>query len=1749
MSTLGSSNPLGTSNGAKGQSQSGRKGEGGREDTPEEAGSSPWRTGESTPKEETSRGRESRRRGNSLEKRRRSRPKRSCPGGVGYRTKGDPERGRLLWVDNPSGGKSEEDREGGWRAVCQHGVEWHKERTDTSGPGDKPHSAVCGARVPDWVCIAGERGPFPSWSEGQVGAGREQRGSLDQEPGRGRRSRRRQVGRTTAAKGKSARTRSSGHGSGRRRRTTRRRRSRRRSRGSGSRQGEIEEEEKEEGERQEVCEARRQETYEVRPEELAGSVWRDRPGPSREGSKKSAEDCEKVCGKEEAGLQQQQDFILELGGVEHQRGASWWRRDLQRREQGQGDSRALPGGFVLRGHPCHEEYSDDRSGRGGRRIRPEAHSHQVLPPAPSEESLGGNEQGSFEHSHCLRSPPEGETQFGSGLLGPAPKIQRGNSQWIPLERGSTDGAANPGDGHHHPEVGVASSSQGELCRVKDILPGLTGGQRFVPRREGQEGKRRRQGRKECRREGKVQRRTSKSEGRIDVEERASHAVSGEEYEDRSRAEDAPRTLSEDVKISSCLHKAGSEDRGEVFMNPDLDTLKFQGQGHRDHREGDPIFSTRPFLHDPEVEDISGDAAAEFHDSTGSSRLLEEKDGGVFDLGMTVKRLGNPILQTLLEVLPLRSQTMGGEGTLTVFPLPTSRDVLLDVFSDLNDDDLGWLISVCVSLNIIWGDEVFSAKEPSTAQLRCLVDLVEDVKRMRVLDNVPSTFDWSDFCKNRRVDYQGDEVKIAQYFCWGNIAPALPKEVGKVSLESVCTLGTQYYVNNFDLFIKPRESWAPVTRPKVMVKEEDWSGVCRGLVDSGVCCYLKSEDVFELGDQGLLLNGLFGVTKDEISGGHEVFRLIMNLIPLNGIAEGLGGDIQTLPSWAMMNPLFLQPNENLLVSSEDVRCFFYIMAVPPCWTKYLAFNKVVPQEVLPEEMKGGTVYLASRVLPMGFVNSVSIAQHVHRNLILASDQERLENLPENELRKDRTFPSGNPLWRVYLDNYDLLERVEATQMVSVIGSSAPGVLAVRHEYEKWEVPRNVKKAVARSPHAEVQGAQVDGERGVAFPREAKLVKYVSAGLSICQAQRVSQRQMQVVCGGLVYLSMFRRPLLGCLNQVWRFIESFQAGGPKYKELPAVCKIEICRVLGLVPLARMDFRLDFHRQVTCSDASSSGGGICSSVGLTPYGVLASKALLRGERPEGQHDHRVLSVGLFDGIGALRVALDLLEVEVIGHVSVEVNPHASRVVEAHFPGSLFVSDVSQVDEAMVRSWALQFSQASIVILGGGPPCQGVSGLNCDRKGAMKDSRSALFFHVKRVKVLVVKAMPWCQVHVLMESVASMDQCDKDIMSDDIEERPWECDAGTFTWCSRPRLYWVTWELEQQDGVEIFPDSSGGGSVVLHASQHLDQVCKEGYTKVDHSRPFPTFTTSRPRTHPGRKPAGIHQCTDEEIGRWVADLHRFPPYQYAGRNCLVGQRGNVRIPAIEEREVMMGFPLNYTDKCVPKSNPQRINIQDMRLTLIGNSWSVPVVAWFLGQLLAPRGLCRPHHPQAIIDKLNPANSDFLQAKLLRLPLRPLRGAGDISGEVELGRKLGGLISLKGEDLMLSHQTQDQVRYHRLRASVPSKLWRWKVVTGWKWKGKGEHINSLEMRAILSTLKWRIIHQGHHRCRFLHLTDSLVCLHCLSRGRSSSRKLRRTVSRINALLLVSSSQPLWGYVHTEQNPADKPSRWGRKVKTKFRNV
>ena len=92
-------------------------------------------------------------------------------------------------------------------------------------------------------------------------------------------------------------------------------------------------------------------------------------------------------------------------------------------------------------------------------------------------------------------------------------------------------------------------------------------------------------------------------------------------------------------------------------------------------------------------------------------------------------------------------------------------------------------------------------------------------------------------------------------------------------------------------------------------------------------------------------------------------------------------------------------------------FLLLVLGPKVWRPYLGFNRTLPETLFPEKWRGQTCVFVSRVLPMGFINSVSIAQHVHRNVVRLSAQQCNPAIGgEGELGKDRGLPNSDNLFR-------------------------------------------------------------------------------------------------------------------------------------------------------------------------------------------------------------------------------------------------------------------------------------------------------------------------------------------------------------------------------------------------------------------------------------------------------------------------------------------------------------------------------------------------------------------------------------------------------------------------------------------------------------------------------------------------------------------------------------------------------------------
>ena len=253
----------------------------------------------------------------------------------------------------------------------------------------------------------------------------------------------------------------------------------------------------------------------------------------------------------------------------------------------------------------------------------------------------------------------------------------------------------------------------------------------------------------------------------------------------------------------------------------------------------------------------------------------------------------------------------------------------------------------------------------------------------------------------------------------------------------------------------------------------------------------------------------------------------------------------------------------------------------------------------------------------------------------------------------------------------------------------------------------------------------------------------------------------------------------------------------------------------------------------------------------------------------------------------------------------------------------------------------------------------------------------------------------------------------------------------------------------------------------------------------------------------------------------------------------GSLRLPSLGERERLMGFPTGYvsTGLSGKLSLGEAFNLG---ACMIGNSFNVYAISFLLDELLAhydqrytprcldrilartevsPEGWCE--HPC-----FNPSSQPDENARML---VQEFLRQGDRGG-TDVKLDVGIPFRIKAWP----------------RAGIRSRLFHWKIVNGYPWK-HSSHINVLELQALVHALQWRLRKTSRFRHRVLHLIDNQVVASVVAKGRSSSFRLRRAVEKLTALLIAGEIRLAVGYVATDDNPSDLPSRWAKSKATKLK--
>jgi hypothetical protein len=227
------------------------------------------------------------------------------------------------------------------------------------------------------------------------------------------------------------------------------------------------------------------------------------------------------------------------------------------------------------------------------------------------------------------------------------------------------------------------------------------------------------------------------------------------------------------------------------------------------------------------------------------------------------------------------------------------------------------------------------------------------------------------------------------------------------------------------------------------------------------------------------------------------------------------------------------------------------------------------------------------------------------------------------------------------------------------------------------------------------------------------------------------------------------------------------------------------------------------------------------------------------------------------------------------------------------------------------------------------------------------------------------------------------------------------------------------------------------------------------------------------------------------------------------------------------------YTRAASSNKEGQRMQDRRDRATLLISSAPIAAIEWALRRTLFSLGLHLLPGPAADASSFAPPDWP-----------RPWKEGGDfakkegptLEEEARLAESIFVRAERAGPDVRIQVGTPF-VPSAWPRAAVDSGLWRWRISAAWRWAQTG-HINLLEQMAYLATIKGRSRRVDSIRSKFAHLLDSQVTLAINVKCRTSSLLLQRPLRRGNALFLAAHMYPCLGYVLSQDNPSDTPTRW-----------
>lgn len=294
----------------------------------------------------------------------------------------------------------------------------------------------------------------------------------------------------------------------------------------------------------------------------------------------------------------------------------------------------------------------------------------------------------------------------------------------------------------------------------------------------------------------------------------------------------------------------------------------------------------------------------------------------------------------------------------------------------------------------------------------------------------------------------------------------------------------------------------------------------------------------------------------------------------------------------------------------------------------------------------------------------------------------------------------------------------------------------------------------------------------------------------------------------------------------------------------------------------------------------------------------------------------LSLFDGISCGQLALEKMLIKVDKYYSSEKEENCIKITNKNFPNTIQLGDVIELTSDKLEELP------KIDLLIGGSPCKNLSIAvinNIEHNQGLDGIKSKLFYEYVRIfKWLTKNNNP--DLKFLLENVASMQDKDRDIISDVMGIEPIMIDSADYSAQNRKRYYWtnIDFELNEDKDTTVLRD------VILD----LDEIGNQpnGRMKVWYKQDFEMVNTNG-------NVIGILDINGHDILKRLYSLDKkcatLTTCGGGNRQKKIIQNGVARKLLPIEYERLQTVPDNYTKGV---SNTARYN-------MLGNGWTVDVL------------------------------------------------------------------------------------------------------------------------------------------------------------------------------------------------------------------